>query len=150
MEALVFVGSIFLFVYLPGRTFYLISSNKKTSALTEIGERIALGIVVTTLSALILRWLQLPWVSLWIIPLLSIFIFFKIHKLAKIIQPFKELFALRSQVGVMALIFVCSWFQALTLLSGGNKIPSGIVLSASHDTQWNVAIANEIIKHVPP
>lgn len=151
INSLLFILFILFFIVFPAD--FILRSFKTTvhdDWLVKIGLVMITGIVLVTMFTLITGLLNIPIWSVWIFPLFTFVMFIsqitkKNHKILakKNIRTGKEIY-------ILLIILAGVICQCVSLFRGGWQTESGFVYPSIHDNMWNIAIINELLKHIPP
>lgn len=139
----IFLFALVAFIYVPGRLIVHFLRLQPKDLLIDLCLSLTLGLANFTLFALVRSSLRFPWLFLWVLPLVSLFL---------ILKNSKKIHFLPKQVPrlTLVLILTSAVLQSLPLLPGGLKSTEGVILPGAHDSLWNIAISNELSATFPP
>lgn len=141
---LLFVLFLLLFTIVPAYTFLRLLRIKLTDdSLISLSIYIILGIVIVTLTSLILRVFGMHSILLWAMPLISLLYLLwqkNIHIGTKSINLSKSSF----NISVLIVILIGIITQNIIFLNGGSANSRGIILPLARDSMWNIALVGEL------
>lgn len=140
-EALMFIFAILLAFYLPGK--YLVRRLKlKLNFLEDKFFNISLGLVIFTLIAYVLSWLNLSFILPFILLLVAFFVFGEKGK--------SEIYDKKDTPYLIVLSLMALVFSLTMITSGEFGETLRLVKVNAQDSMWHLSLVNELKAHFPP
>ncbi len=142
---ILFLLFIIGFIFLPGLAICSVVRLRTFSdRLVAASVQLSVGMSLFTVQYLLVRYLQLPVLVLWILPLLTVSVFFSL------MSSLRYLSHPRLMPVILGIILIGVLAQSIFLYSGGEMHNDGMYVPEIHDTMWNIAIVEKVLLNVPP